>query len=116
MRSDQLSAQTCRVVTRGRRTGTEHVVQVWFVQVGTRFFAASRHGLEGDWLQNALHQGELEVTAGRDSWTGPASLAAADDIPAVVDAFAEKYHRHPAIIAAWRASPPVFVLGRPRST
>jgi len=102
-------AQTCRIATRGRVTGAEHVVQVWFVVVGTRFHAASRHGLDGDWLKNALHHGELEVRVRRDSWTGPASLVPPEQVAAVLDAYAEKYHQHPAIIAAWRESPPVFV-------
>lgn len=109
MTPDQLSAQTCRVVTRGRRTGAEHVTPVWFAVAGSRFHAASRHGLAGDWLQNALHHGSLEVRAGRTSWRGPASLVPADEVPAVLEAFAAKYHRHPAVIAAWRAEPPVFV-------
>ena len=104
-----MSAQTCRVATRGRRTGAEHVVQVWFATIEHRFYAASRHGLQGDWLQNALHAGELEVRAGRRSWQGPASLVAPDDVPAVLDAFAAKYQRYPQIIAAWREHPPVFV-------
>lgn len=104
-----MRSQTCRIVTRGRRTGAEHVVQVWFALVGTRFYAASRHGLRGDWLQNALHQGSLEVRSGRDSWTGPASLVPPDDVPRVLDAFAEKYHRHASVIAAWREGPPTFV-------
>ncbi|MCK0112212.1 DUF2255 family protein [Ornithinimicrobium sp. F0845] len=109
MTFDQVQAQTCRIVTRGRRTGAEHVVPVWFVIIGTRFYAASRHGLAGDWLQNALHEGSLEVRAARRSWRGPVSLVRPDDAPAVVEAFAEKYARHPTVISAWRQHPPTFV-------
>jgi len=106
---DQLRSQTCRVVTRGRRTGAEHAVQVWFVTIGTRFYAASRHGLHGDWLQNALHEGSLEVRAARNSWRGPASLVAPNEVPPVVESFAKKYHKHPDVIAAWRQHAPTFV-------
>jgi len=103
------TTQTCRVVTRGRRTGAEHVVTVWFAMVGARFHAASRHGLAGDWVQNALAAGVLEVRSGRTSWTGPASLVPADEVASVLNAFAVKYEHHGAIIAAWREDPPVFV-------
>lgn len=104
-----MRGQTCRVVTRGRRTGAEHVVRVWFAVIGTRFYAASRHGLHGDWLQNALHQGSLEVRAADGSWRGPASLVAPEEVSRVIDAFAEKYRRHPGVTDAWRQSPPTFV-------
>lgn len=103
------TTQTCRVVTRGRRTGTEHVVTVWFAMVGSRFHAASRHGLAGDWVQNALADGVLEVRSGKTSWRGPASLVPAEEVGCVLDAFAAKYERHSAIIDAWREDPPVFV-------
>jgi hypothetical protein len=33
----------------------------------------------------------------------------ADEVATVLDAFAAKYERHGAIIAAWRQDPPVFV-------
>ncbi len=103
------TAQTCRIVTHGRRTGAEHVVTVWFVMVGARLHAASRHGLAGDWLQNALAAGALEVRSGNASWHGSASLVPADEVAAVLDAFAAKYERHGAVIAAWRENPPVFI-------
>ena len=103
------AANTCRIVTRGRHTGAEHVVTVWFAMIGVRFHAASRHGLTGDWLQNALAAGAIEVRSGKASWHGSASLVPADEVDAVLDAFAAKYDRHGAIIAAWRESPPVFV-------
>ena len=85
------------------------MVQVWFTIVDTRFYAASRRGLEGDWLQNALHDGSLEVRVARNSWRGAASLVAHDDVPHVINAFAEKYHEHPQVIDAWRQDPPTFV-------
>lgn len=106
---DLPAAQTCRIVTRGRRTGAEHVVTVWFALLGARFHAASRRGLASDWVQNALAAGALEVRSGTVSWRGPASLVPADDMAAVLDAFAAKYDRHGAIICAWREDPPVFV-------
>ena len=109
MKLEQLHTQTCRIVTRGRRTGVEHVVQVWFATVGTRFYAASRQGLAGDGRKNALHAGTLEMRAARSSWRGPATLVAPDEAAVVVEAFAEKYQRCPEIIAAWRQHPPVFV-------
>ena len=85
------------------------MVTVWFAMLGARFHAASRRGLTGDWLQNALAAGAIEVRSGKASWHGSVSLVPADDVDAVLDAFAAKYHRHGAVIAAWRENPPVFV-------
>ena len=104
-----MRAQTCRVITTGRRTGAEHIVHVWFVVVGSRFYAASRHGLRGDWVQNALHEGSLELRSGRSSWRGAVSIAAPDVVPEVLDAFASKYSRYRSVIDAWRGGPPVLV-------
>lgn len=109
MRLDELRSQTCRIVTHGRRSGAEHIVPVWFALIDTHFCAASRNGPAGDWLQNALHEGSLEVRAARNSWRGPASLVPPEEAPRVVEAFAAKYHRYPSIIAAWRDGAPTFV-------
>jgi hypothetical protein len=103
------TAPTCRVVTLGRRTGAEHVVTVWFAMIGSGFHAASRRGLAGDWVQNALAAGALEVRTGKTSWRGPAALVPPEEVAVVLDAFAAKYHRHGKIIASWRDDPPVFV-------
>jgi len=105
----QARTQTCTVITRGRRTGAHHVTRVWFPVIDAHFYAASRRGLQGDWLQNALHSGSLEVRAMGSSWRGPASLVAVEDAPRVVEAFAEKYYKHPKVIAAWRQHAPTFV-------
>lgn len=109
MSPDELRTQTCRVVTHGRGSGTEHVVQVWFVIIDGRFYAASRNGIHGDWLQNALHYGSLEIRAAHHSWHGPTALAGADEIPDVLEAFAEKYRKYHSVVDAWEADPPVFV-------
>ncbi|WP_134322594.1 DUF2255 family protein [Cumulibacter soli] len=109
MDPNQWRGQTCTVVTHGRYTGAEHLVRVWFVVVHDRFYAAARGGLTSDWLRNALHAGELEMRAGKVSCTGNASLAPESDIPEILDAYAEKYRGHGAVIAAWRANPPTFV-------
>ena len=60
-------------------------------------------------MQNALAAGALEVRSGKASWRGPVSLVPAEEVAAVLDAFAAKYERHRAIIDAWREDPPVFI-------
>lgn len=102
-------ATTCRLATYGRRTGREHLVTVWFALVGTRVYVASRHGLEGDWLQNAL-AGEVYVRHRQRAWPGTARLVIdPDETGRVVERFASKYARHQAVVNVWRADPPVFV-------
>lgn len=84
---------------------------VWFAVVGSSVCAASRHGLDGDWLRNAVAAGRAGVRQGRSTWSGPARVVVDDaEVAAVLDAFAAKYVKYPSIIEAWRAGPPVFVV------
>lgn len=105
--------QTCLIVTRGRLTGAEHTVRVWFAVIGECLYAAVRGGLRSDWLQNALHAGSLEVRVSGKAWRGVPSLVPPEEMEPVIEAFAEKYHRHPTIIGAWREEPPVVLRADP---
>jgi deazaflavin-dependent oxidoreductase (nitroreductase family) len=100
---------TCRIVTRGRRTGREHVVTVWCCPLGSRLYAPSRHGVASDWLQNALAAAAVIVRQRRQEWTGRARLVTEPaEVTQVLDAFARKYHRYARIIDRWRNRAPVF--------
>lgn len=103
------TAKSCRVVTRGRRSGHEHVVTVWFALVESCVYAGSRHGVAGDWLQNALAEPRVEVRSGRKAWPGVAHLVSdRAEVDRAVAALVDKYQRHRAITDAWLANPPVL--------
>lgn len=103
-------AATCRIVTRGRVSGATHAVTVWFAPAGTAIYVAVRNGLRSDWLRNALSQSRVEVSWRNRCWPARATLVTdPDEARVAVQAFAEKYAKHQAIISAWRQAPPVLV-------
>lgn len=104
------NAATCQIVTRGRRTGRDHVVSVWFALAGTTVYAASRGGHEGDWLRNAVATPQVAVAHRRRRWTGTAHVVNEPaEAERALDALADKYAQHRTVVDAWRADPPVLV-------
>ena len=100
---------TCRIVTRGRVSGAEHAVTVWFAPVGDRLYVAVRGGLRSDWLQNALAQERVSVGRRHSAWpAGVALVTDPDESRRAVEAFAAKYAQHSFVIRAWRADAPTF--------
>lgn len=109
------ASNTIRIVTRGRVTGKAHTVSTWFVCMEDVVYVAARRGLRSDWLRNSLAAPVVELRRRRQLWEVVAGLVHDDEeTTRVIDAFAEKYARHPAIISAWRADPPTFVRFRDR--
>ena len=76
-----------RLVTRGRRTGREHTVELWFASElagSLRIYLmayARRHGRGTDWYRNLRRAGEGMVLVGgrryRVRWEPPGEAAAA---------------------------------------
>ncbi|MBB3049800.1 deazaflavin-dependent oxidoreductase (nitroreductase family) [Prauserella isguenensis] len=104
---------TVRIATRGRVTGREHTVTTWFACAGGAVYVAARGGLRSDWVRNVLAAPAVELRRRRRSWTAAGALVdAAEEVRRAVEAFADKYARHPEVIGAWRADPPTFVRFR----
>lgn len=104
------NATTCRIVTRGRATGREHVVTVWFALVGTTVYAASRSGHTGDRLRNAVATSRVMVGLRGRRWPGTAHVVTEPaEVERALDALTIEYARHRAVVDAWRADPPVLV-------
>jgi deazaflavin-dependent oxidoreductase (nitroreductase family) len=51
-RPAQRRQQFLYLTTTGRRTGTPHRIEIWYVQHNSRFYLVSQYGEGSDWVQN----------------------------------------------------------------
>ncbi len=71
--------ECCDVVTRGRRSGREHVVELWFGVIGETLFLISGNGPSADWFANMVAHPEVEVRFDEDHRVGIARVVADSD-------------------------------------
>lgn len=62
--------ECCDVVTRGRRSGKEHVVELWFGVHNESVYLISGNGKTADWFANMVANPEVEVRFGKDRRIG----------------------------------------------
>lgn len=65
---------SCRITTRGRLTGADHVVTVWFCRDETTVFVLSRHGENGDWVRNIRADPAVTLSHRRHTKSGLARV------------------------------------------
>ena len=86
------------LITRGRRTGRLHRVELWFASEPGRMHLmayARRHGLGTDWYQNLRRQKSASIEVGNRRYRGtweriPDPVAA---LHRITDLFIQKYGR-----------------------
>ncbi len=90
--------RSLHLVTRGRRTGRAHRVELWFASGPGRIYLmayARRHGRGTDWYQNLQHTPTARIEAGDRRYEGRGEPVA--DAGATLDRitalFIEKYGR-----------------------
>lgn len=86
------------LVTRGRRTGRSHRVELWFASEPGRIYLmayARRHGRGTDWCQNLQRTGSALVEAGDRRFEGRLEPIADPGaaLARITDLFAGKYGR-----------------------
>ncbi|HXF70209.1 MAG TPA: nitroreductase/quinone reductase family protein [Thermoflexus sp.] len=87
-------ADVLDLITRGRRTGQPHRVELWFVYRDGAIYLmahARSHGQGTDWYQNLSVDPQVIVEAERGRWEGVAELLSPEWLPTVTDWFREKY-------------------------
>lgn len=60
------------VVTRGRRSGRDHRVEIWFGVIDGRICLLSGNGPGADWFRNALHDENVRVIVDDQEFLGRA--------------------------------------------
>lgn len=71
--------ECCDVVTRGRRSGRDHVVELWFGVIGESIYFISGNGTTSDWFSNMVAHPEAEVRFGKDHRIGLARVVSNPD-------------------------------------
>jgi deazaflavin-dependent oxidoreductase (nitroreductase family) len=51
----------CYLTTRGRVTGQEHEIEIWYVRVGPTLFMLAGAGEQSDWVRNLQADPEVRV-------------------------------------------------------
>jgi deazaflavin-dependent oxidoreductase (nitroreductase family) len=69
----------CDVVTRGRRSGRTHVVELWFGVINASVYFISGNGKSADWFANMVAHPEVEVRFGEDRRIGRARVVSSLD-------------------------------------
>jgi len=64
----------CDVATKGRRSGRDHVVELWFGVIGESVYFISGGGTSADWFSNMVANPQVEVRFGRDKRIGTARV------------------------------------------
>ena len=81
------------LTTKGRKTGREHVVELWFALSGENMYL-SHEGEGTDWMKNIVKEERVKMRIGSENLTGKARLTApgSDRREAGMKALYEKYY------------------------
>ena len=74
--SQYLDRECCDVVTHGRRSGRQHVVELWFGIIGESVYLISGNGRSADWFANMVAHPQVEVRFDLDRRVGIARVVA----------------------------------------
>ena len=94
----------CYVTTKGRRTGRDHTIEIWFGADGTTIYLLSGGGRRSDWVRNLLVEPSVAVRIGETTLEGTARLVDGDaEDAAARRGLASKYQgwREGAAMSEW---------------
>jgi deazaflavin-dependent oxidoreductase (nitroreductase family) len=85
-------ADCCDVTTIGRRSGSPHVIEIWFGVIDDTMYLISGNGPSADWYRNALANPQVFVRLAGAEHRGVArDVTDADERRRVGDLMGEKY-------------------------
>lgn len=58
------------LTTTGRRSGRPHRIEIWFIQLGGRYYLCSERGERAHWVQNLQRRPVVVVTIGTRTLAG----------------------------------------------
>jgi deazaflavin-dependent oxidoreductase (nitroreductase family) len=96
----------CYLTTRGRVSGRDHTIEIWFAAEGSTLFMLSGAGLRSDWVRNIGEEPRVTVRIRDRVWLGTARLVT--DLPehdAAADLVFAKYQpEYGGDLSGWRAA------------
>ena len=72
------------LTTRGRKTGRERRIEIWFTRRGRSYYLVAEHGLRAHWVQNLLVEPRVRWRVGTTAFRGRARVVRAETAPALV--------------------------------
>ena len=72
------------LTTRGRKTGHERRIEIWFTRRGRCFYLVSEHGARAHWVQNLLIEPRVRWRVGTVRLAGRARVVRVETAPALV--------------------------------
>ena len=72
------------LTTRGRKTGHERRIEIWFTRRGRSYYLVAEHGLRAQWVQNLLVEPRVRWRVGMTAFRGRARVVRAETAPALV--------------------------------
>jgi len=103
----------CYLTTRGRVSGRDHTIEIWFAADGPTLFMLSGGGLRSDWVRNLQAQPCVAVRIRDHVWPGMARVVTdpTEHDAAAGLVFAKYQPDYGGDLTAWRAAAmPVAVL------
>ena len=80
------------IVTRGRRSGRDHRVEIWFGVIDGRLCLLSGNGSGADWFLNAVHHDGVRVVVDQKEFAGRAEVVVdAHERRRIAEVMREKY-------------------------
>jgi deazaflavin-dependent oxidoreductase (nitroreductase family) len=80
------------LTTRGRTSGNDHRIEIWFGVMGDTIYFISGNGAAADWYRNAMAHPDVKIELGRDVIEGIAApVTDPDERHALGDLMAAKY-------------------------
>jgi deazaflavin-dependent oxidoreductase (nitroreductase family) len=81
------------LTTKGWKTGRQHEIEIWFVELKGRHYIVSEHMERSHWVQNVTHEPRVSFRVGDNEYQGTARVvnpgqepALAKDVSGLMDA------------------------------
>lgn len=75
---DLASEAFCYLTTRGRVSGRDHTIEIWFVARGPTLYMLAGGGRRTDWVRNLLATPEVSVKVAGHEWRATGRLVTAE--------------------------------------
>ena len=77
------------LTTKGWKTGRQHKIEIWFVELEGRYYIVSEHGERSHWVQNIVHEPRVSFSVGGREFQGKARVVSPDKEPALAKKVSE---------------------------
>ncbi|WP_415281504.1 nitroreductase/quinone reductase family protein [Candidatus Nitrososphaera sp. FF02] len=76
-------SQFLYLTTKGWKTGKQHEIEIWFVELKGRHYIVSEHMERSHWVQNVIHEPRVSFRVGNSEHQGTARAVNPDREPAL---------------------------------